>query len=260
MADSRKGSLERGPLERGSLKRPGSLPESWSQFQHSMLGSTASPNPTRGQPLTEELKRFYEADFGYMEQNLNEARCLAIDIETTGLDSDKDKIISVGLVEFDAKRVYLPTAKHWLVNPGELSDTSIVIHGITHSDVSSAPRINSIMPELLDAMAGRLCVVHYRAMEREFFRKLGYGLWSQPWLFPVIDTFALEASCLTKNQRWFHRLLGRPLRLPDTRLRYNLPEYENHNALVDAIATAELLQAQIQKWKLANHAVKELCL
>ena len=228
-----------------------------------MLGSTASPNPTRGQPLTEELKRFYEADFGYMEQNLNEARCLAIDIETTGLDSDKDKIISVGLVEFDAKRVYLPTAKHWLVNPGELSDTSIVIHGITHSDVSSAPRINSIMPELLDAMAGRLCVVHYRAMEREFFRKLGYGLWSQPWLFPVIDTFALEASCLTKNQRWFHRLLGRPLpslRLPDTRLRYNLPEYENHNALVDAIATAELLQAQIQKWKLANHAVKELCL
>lgn len=263
MADSRKGSLERGLLERGSLKRPGSLPESWSQFQHSMLGSTASPNPTRGQPLTEELKRFYEADFGYMEQNLNEARCLAIDIETTGLDSDKDKIVSVGLVEFDAKRVYLPTAKHWLVNPGELSDTSIVIHGITHSDVSSAPRINSIMPELLDAMAGRLCVVHYRAMEREFFRKLGYDLWSQPWLFPVIDTFALEASCLTKNQRWFHRLLGRPLpslRLPDTRQRYNLPDYENHNALVDAIATAELLQAQIQKWKLGTRAVKELCL
>ncbi|HCG78992.1 MAG TPA: DNA polymerase III subunit epsilon [Oceanospirillales bacterium] len=266
MADSRKGSLERGPLEKGSLKRPGSLPENWSQFQQSMLegaASPGSPTPSKVQPLTEELKRFYQADFGYMEQNLSEARCLAIDIETTGLDSDKDKIVSVGLVEFDAKRIYLPTAKHWLVNPGELSDTSIVIHGITHSDVSSAPRINSIMPELLDAMSGRLCVVHYRAMEREFFRKLGFHLWSQPWLFPVIDTFALEASCLNKSQRWFDRLLGRPLpslRLPDARQRYNLPEYENHNALVDAIATAELLQAQIQKWKLANRAVKELCL
>ncbi len=266
MADSRKGSLERGPLESGSLKRPGSLPENWSQFQQSMLEGAASPGSptlTKEQPLTKELKRFYQAGFGYMEQNLSEARCLAIDIETTGLDSDKDKIVSVGLVEFDAKRIYLPTAKHWLVNPGELSDTSIVIHGITHSDVSSAPRINSIMPELLDAMSGRLCVVHYRAMEREFFRKLGFHLWSQPWLFPVIDTFALEASCLNKSQRWFDRLLGRPLpslRLPDARQRYNLPEYENHNALVDAIATAELLQAQIQKWKLANRAVKELCL
>ena len=246
---------------KGPLKRPGSLPDSWSEFQQSMLGGSASPST--GKPLPEELKRFYQAEFSYIEQSLNEARCLAIDIETTGLDSDKDKIVSVGLVEFDAKRIYLPTAKHWLVNPGELSDTSIVIHGITHSDVSSAPRINSIMPELLDAMAGRLCVVHYRAMEREFFRKLGFHLWSQPWLFPVIDTFALEASCLSQNQRWYNRLLGKPLpslRLPDTRLRYNLPEYENHNALVDAIATAELLQAQIQKWKLGNRAVKELCL
>ena len=100
---------------KGSLKRPGSLPDSWSEFQQSMLGGSASPST--GKPLPEELKRFYQAEFSYIEQSLNEARCLAIDIETTGLDSDKDKIVSVGLVEFDAKRIYLPTAKHRLVNP-----------------------------------------------------------------------------------------------------------------------------------------------
>ncbi len=241
-----------------SLKVPGSVPRGWPEFQNTMSDSTDTSMAD-----VADLKRFYDAGFSYLEQNLNQTRCLAIDIETTGLNPEEDKIVSVGLVEFDAERVYLPTAKHWLVNPGELSDTSVVIHGITHTDVSTAPRINSIMPELLDAMAGRLCVVHYRAMEREFFRKLGFHLWSEPWLFPVIDTFALEASCLTHSQRWYNRLLGKPLpslRLPYTRLRYNLPEYENHNALVDAIATAELLQAQIQKWKLANHAVKELCL
>ena len=32
----------------------------------------------------------------------------------------------------------------------------------------------------------------------------------------------------------------------DSRLRYHLPHYPGHNALIDAIATAELLQAQIQ--------------
>ncbi|SIT06878.1 DNA polymerase-3 subunit epsilon [Thalassolituus maritimus] len=241
-----------------SLKVPGSVPRGWPEFQNTMSDSTDTSKAD-----VADLKRFYDAGFSYLEQNLNQTRCLAIDIETTGLNPEEDKIVSVGLVEFDAERVYLPTAKHWLVNPGELSDTSVVIHGITHSDVSAAPRINSIMPELLDAMSGRLCVVHYRAMEREFFRKLGFHLWSEPWLFPVIDTFALEASCLTHSQRWYNRLLGKPLpslRLPDTRQRYNLPEYENHNALVDAIATAELLQAQIQKWQLGNRAVKDLCL
>ncbi len=35
------------------------------------------------------------------------------------------------------------------------------------------------------------------------------------------------------------------IRLADSRLRYQLPHYAAHNALIDAIATAELLQAQV---------------
>ena len=35
------------------------------------------------------------------------------------------------------------------------------------------------------------------------------------------------------------------MRLADSRIRYSLPAYQNHNALNDATATAELLQAQI---------------
>ena len=71
---------------KGSLKRPGSLPDSWSEFQQSMLGGSASLST--GKPLPEELKRFYQAEFSYIEQSLNEARCLAIDIETTGLNPE----------------------------------------------------------------------------------------------------------------------------------------------------------------------------
>ena len=35
------------------------------------------------------------------------------------------------------------------------------------------------------------------------------------------------------------------IRLADSRQRYGLPHYAAHNALIDAIATAELLQAQV---------------
>jgi DNA polymerase-3 subunit epsilon len=36
------------------------------------------------------------------------------------------------------------------------------------------------------------------------------------------------------------------IRLADSRTRYGLPHYAGHNALIDAIATAELFQAQVQ--------------
>lgn len=209
----------------------------------------------------QELSSFYRAGFDYLDQTVNEAPCLAIDIETTGLDSQNDRIVSIGLVEFDARRVYLSSARHWLVDPGELSDSSVVVHGITHSDVSAAPSILDVIPKVLEAMAGRLAVVHYRAMEREFFRTLSKAVWSAPWLFPVIDTFALEATFLAKHQGWLDRFRRKPLpslRLLDARSRYHLPDYENHNALIDAMATAELFQAQIQRWDMRDCRVRDV--
>jgi DNA polymerase III subunit epsilon len=49
---------------------------------------------------------------------------------------------------------------------------------------------------------------------------------------------------VARFKRW---LGGKPvsIRLHDSRLRYGLPGYQPHHAVVDALATAELLQAQI---------------
>ncbi len=65
----------------------------------------------------------------------------------------------------------------------------------------------------------------------------------------------------TSKQRTMAKWLQQPLpslRLPNVRQRYHLPAYENHNALVDALATAELLQAQIVKQGLAQTPVRKL--
>jgi DNA polymerase III subunit epsilon len=66
---------------------------------------------------------------------------------------------------------------------------------------------------------------------------------------PVIDTMELEARVhRQKPPGWLDRLLGRQpvsIRLADSRSRYGLPRYRPHHALTDALASAELLQAQI---------------
>ena len=101
------------------------------------------------------------------------------------------------------------------------------------------------------ALAGCIPVVHFRHIERPFLdaavrARLGEGL-----SFPLIDTMSIEAR-RHRLSLWarFRRWLGRPplsIRLYDSRARYGLPPYEGHHALWDALATAELLQAQIAR-------------
>jgi DNA polymerase III subunit epsilon len=227
-----------------------SVPPSWGCYRDAMLEQACSA-----------LKPFYQAGFSALDNQMADAPFVALDIETTGFDAVNDRIVSIGLVEFDLQKVALSTARHWLVNPGALSDSSVVVHGITHSEVLAAPPVEQVISEVLRALQGRIVVVHYRSMEREFFRQLSLRLWQQPWLFPIIDTFSLECAFMNQSMNVWQRVLRKPLpslRLPDARQRYGLPNYENHNALIDAIATAELLQAIAQRWDLKERLVSSL--
>ncbi len=98
-------------------------------------------------------------------------------------------------------------------------------------------------------MAGQVIVVHHKGIERNFLdtalkRRIGEGI-----EFPVIDTLELEARLHRRKPPGFiDRLLGREkvsIRLAESRARYHLPHYRPHDALTDALASAELLQAQV---------------
>ncbi len=187
---------------------------------------------------------------------------VAMDFETTGLDPATDEIVSIGLVPLSLQRVYCRHAAHWLVKPaGSLPDESVVIHGITHSEVGLAPDFQLILGELLDALAGKVVVVHYRHIERGFLSRMLMKQLGESIQFPVIDTFELERRAMEARRGLLGRLLGRPLgslRLGDARQRYSLPAYQPHHALTDALATAELLQAQIAHHHRPDRSVGDL--
>ncbi len=196
------------------------------------------------------LREFYETPLPELGTSVKDTPLLALDFETTGLDAKKDEIISIGLVPFDLNRIYLRQSKSWLIKPKrKLNTDSVVIHGITHSDLEDAPDLNKILPEFLEAIAGKICVVHYRQIERDFLnatfkRRFGEGI-----KFPVIDTLQIEWDYQKRlTSGLWKRLQGKKpasVRLGASRSRYNLPTYTPHDALIDAIATAELLQAQV---------------
>jgi DNA polymerase-3 subunit epsilon len=175
---------------------------------------------------------------------------IAMDFETTGLDPHQHSIVSLGLVPFTLDGIQLKDAKYWVVYPKlPLRQASVEIHGITHSDIDQAPDLEEILDELFGLLNGRIPVVHYRNIERGFLDvALKYRL-GESIRFPVLDTMAIEAHLHPDRHpsRW-QKLAGKKpvsIRLADSRIRYGLPHYASHNALIDAIATAELLQAQI---------------
>jgi DNA polymerase-3 subunit epsilon len=62
-----------------------------------------------------------------------------------------------------------------------------------------------------------------------------------------INQEGLPSNCINPNKltSMEKHQLKEALNLEKCRHRYNLPDYSNHNALTDAMATAELLLAQI---------------
>ncbi|MEO8640447.1 MULTISPECIES: 3'-5' exonuclease [unclassified Pseudomonas] len=211
----------------------------------------------RFQVLAEEvshphLKKFYQAGAVPAHTLIEHVQLLAMDIETTGLDAESHSIVSIGLIPFTLQRIYCGQALYWVIQPpSELNDQSVTFHHITHSDILDAPGLSEIVGELLEAMAGKVMVVHYRNIERGFLDQALRLLLGEGVQFPVIDTMQLEARMHRQKRTWLDRLLRRPrrsIRLADSRARYNLPAYHAHHALTDALAAAELLQAQI-----ANH-------
>jgi DNA polymerase-3 subunit epsilon len=196
------------------------------------------------------LKAFFEAGVIDPETPLNEVPFVALDFETTGLNPREHSIVSAGMVPFTLARISCRKASHFIVKPRQaLLPESVTIHGITHSDVQSAPDLGDVLHEFLPKLAKQVVVVHYRQIERDFLNLALLARIQEQLFFPVIDTMVLEAQILRKQQSVISSLLGRrstlSLRLPDIRERYGLPRYNLHHAMTDALATAELLQAQI---------------
>lgn len=228
---------------------------SWSEFIAQQIVGAQS----------ESVRQFYEALPYHDSLMVQDTEFVALDFETTGLDPETDEIVSIGLVPFTLKRIKVAQAKHWLVRPScHLKDDSIVIHGITHSDISTAPSLPQVLEQVLDHLQGKIVVVHYQFIEREFLNRAALERFGDELIFPMIDTMLLEGRVYRHGWRnKLRRLLGgrmTSIRLSDSRLRYALPRYHMHNAMSDAIATAELLQAQLHHRYSNTSFITDLCI
>ena len=147
---------------------------------------------------------------------------VSLDIETTGLDPQKDAIIEIGAVRFNGQRV----EDEWstLINPGRHIPENITqLTGIDDSMVRAAPRIADVLSELADFVGTAPVLGQNVRFDLGFLQRQRVLT-----LNPVLDTYELASVLLPTASRYNLGALGQLLGIP-------LPA--THRALDDARVT-----------------------
>jgi DNA polymerase III subunit epsilon len=173
----------------------------------------------------------------------DEAVLWALDLETSGLSAGTDRILSVGMVPIRAGVIHYGERYHSLVRPPQpdrLSTEGIRAHHILPAEVEDAPPLGTVLPEIDRRIREGLLLVHYAKLDLAFLRD-AYRRTNTAWPRPrVIDTIDLLLALHDRRQQWTPHPPPPATALPEARAALGLPTYPNHDALSDAVATAEL--------------------
>lgn len=120
-----------------------------------------------------------------------------VDIETTGLSVNGDRIVEIAIVQADSQVLHL---QEWStrVNPeGTVGSTHI--HGITQADVANSPTFAQIAPTVAAFLHGRDLVAHNAKFDLGFihneFHRAG---WEVP-LVPFLCTLSSAREYLPQE-------------------------------------------------------------
>ena len=182
-----------------------------------------------------------------LKQNWQNLEYLIVDTETSSLDVNDGELLSIGWVTIKNGDIQISDARHFyikgLMANSESVGDSAAIHQIRDCELKNGIYIEEAIFTFLEACRNKILVFHHAGLDLAFLNKHISRIMGAPLLIPHIDTLLLEKAKLSRQK---DVLKKQDLTLGSCRERYGLPIYPAHNALNDALATAELLQAQIQ--------------
>lgn len=189
-------------------------------------------------PLFDYLSVPFPSEDSY----LSDLTIVSVDFETTGLNARTDKLLSVGFVSVVKQQIKLGSCYHQIINTEQKLDAeNVFIHQITDQQKSQGKPLNIVIEALLKVLAGKVMLVHYARIEQQFLQQACLELYGVSPPLMILDTLALAKRKLDQRDIAYD---PQQLRLSALRHTHQLPDFYAHNALNDAIATAELFLAQ----------------
>ena len=166
---------------------------------------------------------------------LESTRWVVVDTETTGLDPRSDTLLSIGACQVRGTRLDLASSYYTLIKPPQVSSAAnVLIHGIGHAEQMSGADHASALSGYLE-FSRRDVLVAYHAPFDEAMLRIAMQRYLGLRFRPVWLDVAKLADVLFPEQ-------GRQFRMLDQWLaHFGVQHPARHNALADALCTAELL-------------------
>ncbi len=163
----------------------------------------------------------------------------ALDLETSGLDVQRDEILAIGMVPIRSGSIRWGERFSALVQPRHPDaplGSGFHVHQLLPGEVAQGLPLGDAVAAALERLAEGVLLVHFAALDVSFLRRAcatAGRIWPKP---PVVDTVRL----LERMATMAYPRQQEGTSLGAARARFGLPPANEHDALDDALATAEL--------------------
>lgn len=192
--------------------------------------------------LVDSLRRTWllyhlaDPDFAYLYDAPPDDEWVTLDCETTGLDVQKDQIVSIGAVRIRGSRLLTSERLELLVRPERrLSAASVRVHRLRERDVAQGLAPEVAMRRLLEFIGSRPLVGYYlefdvAMLNREIWPLLGVRLPQ-----PKVEVSAMYYDWKNRQLPAHERGGSIDLRFATMMKELGLPVRDAHDALNDAV-------------------------
>jgi DNA polymerase-3 subunit epsilon len=170
---------------------------------------------------------------------LAEVRWVAIDCETSGLDPKRDRLLSVGAVAVEGGRVRLAEAYGAILAQAQPSSPdNIAVHGIGGEAQRAGRPSAEVLRELAAFLGDGVPVAFHASFDAEVLKRALKAAELRPLPRPWVD-LAQVAPALYRDQK--------QQALEDWLARFQIAPHGRHDAVGDALATAQLLLVLLEE-------------
>ena len=175
---------------------------------------------------------------------VRDARYVVLDTELTGLNERKDSIISIGAIRMTGGRIELNETFYRLIKPeAAMTSESVVVHGITPSEVAGKPGIHTVLAEFIRFCGSDILVGHCISIDLCFLCRELKSVQGMEFTNAALDTLAIYEwlkKRVTSNKVFSAAMKG--CSLYDIARQFGIATNGAHNAIMDAFITAQLFQ------------------
>ena len=172
-----------------------------------------------------------EKNFESSAELLRSLNFCVIDLETTGGNPDTEKIIEIGMVKIENRKI--TEERSFLVNPQkEIPDFVQKLTGIRKADVEHSPKIEEVIDEILEFIGNTILVAHNTSFDIPFLngvlKKLQRPTLDNKVICTNIMTKYMIPDIMSSNLTYMSHIFG-------------IHHSQAHRAIEDARATGMLL-------------------